>query len=48
MVGRERPLYLVDDQAGDAGQSFEEGDSRVDGADLFFELGLAVRGDCSA
>jgi hypothetical protein len=44
--GRERALHLIDDQAWDAGQSVDEDDARVDGADLFAQLSLAVRGTC--
>jgi hypothetical protein len=46
--GRERALHLIDDQAWDADQSLDEDDARVDGADLFAQLSLAVRGDLSA
>jgi hypothetical protein len=48
VVGRERALHLVDDQAWDAGQSLDEDGARADGADLFPQLGLAVEGDLSA
>jgi hypothetical protein len=41
-------LHLIDDQAWDADQSLDEDDARVDGADLFAQLSLAVRGDLSA
>src|SRR5262249_32601443 len=36
------------DQAWDAGQSLDEDDPRVDGADLFSQLRLALRGNLSA
>ena len=48
VVGRERALHLVDDEAWDAGQALDENDPRVDGADLFRQLSLAVRGYLSA
>jgi hypothetical protein len=48
VVGRERALHLVDDEAWDAGQSMDEDDPRVDGGDLLPQLFLAVRGYLSA
>jgi hypothetical protein len=48
VFGCEGALYLVDDQAGDAGQAFDGDDVRVDRADLLGELGFALRGDLSA
>src|SRR5581483_1427157 len=44
----ERALHLADDQARDAGQALDEDDPRVDVADLFPQLRLAVRGDLTA
>jgi hypothetical protein len=43
-----RPLHLIDDQPRDPGQSLDEDDAGIDGADLFSELSLEVRRDRSA
>jgi hypothetical protein len=45
---RECALDLVDNQARDARKSLDEDHPRVDGADLFSQLSLAVRRDLPA